>query len=272
MKTSRDPIKPDAYIALVGAYAALVLSLLDMLGLTNFQWFEKNIPKLSLTLISLVLVYVTQESRGILQSILKEIRLPLVEKLASMRRNLNPTTDAIFGGRFESMIKILDDALAEKAIQCNDVDEFRHFYKRTLEVFSKAHLCATSLPYREYFWSGDQNSKMEEAVQRFIAQGGTMKRIFFVTDEKYKSDAEVRKIIDSQIKMGVETYILDPAFVPGELLSYFVVDDDCRIAWEVTVYGNAIKRARFTMDPEATKSFHDKFDRLMGLEKTHRVT
>ncbi|MGZ3459951.1 MAG: hypothetical protein ACXU86_15770 [Archangium sp.] len=240
--------------------------------MTEFKWFEEKIPKLTLILTSLTLVYVTLESRGILQTILAETRHQLLEKIQSMRLHLNPTMDKIFGDHIESTLKILNDALVGKVIHCADLDEFRRFYKRTLEVFPRAHLCATSLPYRKYFWSGEPDkSKFESSMQEFIQGGGKMSRIFFVSREEYESDSEVRQIIHSHLAMGVETYVSDPARLPSGLIRYFVVDDERRIAWEATVHDRAITHTQFTMDPETTHSFHETFKRIIEHEHTRRL-
>lgn len=71
--------------------------------------------------------------------------------------------------------------------------------------------------------------------------------------------------------MGVSVFVSDPAGVPPELHSIFVVDEQQRIAWEATTVGNRIRDINFTVAEHVIREFRRRFDQLINLEGTRQV-
>ncbi len=82
-------------------------------------------------------------------------------------------------------------------------------------------------------------------------------------------DEEVKEILDTQRRIGVEVFVTDARYVPLYLNKLFVVDTKGRIAWEViTGSSNEIVTITATSDPEATNKYNRIFQELLELAGT----
>lgn len=266
----------EEYIFYAAAGLSGVVSLLDLLGLLDaIPWLGTRIPTITLLLVSVLLGYLTSgvvNKLDTLEASIAGLRSYIMqetaERIANLRKQLDPNLDAVFGEHISDLLASIESAVKKRTFAFHDVDLFRYFYKRTLEVYPRATFLATSLPYQRYFW---KNQPIEQAIARFIASGGRMKRIFFIGTPEELDNNEVKEILSIQCEIGVEVYIADAEAVPAHLRRFFLVEDKGRVAWEVFIGpDNRIVNIVATSDPSATRKYRRMFQELLELPETRR--
>jgi len=266
----------EEYVFYVAAGLSGLVSLLDLLGLLNaIPWLAAHIPTLTLLLVSVLLGYIASgvvSKLDILESSLLNLRSYIhqetTEKIASLRSQLDPNLDIIFGEHISDLLASIEHAVKRRTFEFHDIDLFRYFYKRTLEAYPRATFLATSLPYQKYFW---KNQPMEQAMARFITSGGKIKRVFFISCPEELDDSEVKEILSAQVELGVEVYIADARITPAHLRRFFVVETKGRIAWEVFIGpDNRIVSVVATSDSTATEKYARMYKELLELDGTRR--
>lgn len=192
-----------------------------------------------------------------------------IDRVKKLRGQLDPILEMVFGDHVSSELNGVIQAIESGKITLHSTDEFRLLYKETLRKFPKAEFCATSVPSKAYFW-GDV--AMEEAITKFIKDGGKMKRIFFLKSADDINSQEVKTIILKQLQMGVEVYITNGARIPAELNNLFLVDSQERLAWQVDIdSSHRISRVSATVKPNEIQSYVQNFDNLLNLGYTRRI-
>lgn len=266
----------EEYVFYAAAGLSGLVSLLDLLGLLDaIPWLAAHIPTLTLLLVSILLGYMTSSivnRLGVLESSVLDLRSyarqETIEKITSLRNQLDPNLDVIFGEHISDLLTNVERAVRRQTFEFHDIDLFRYFYKRTLEAYPRATFLATSLPYQKYFW---KNQPMEQAMARFISSGGKMKRVFFISRPEELDDTEVKEILSTQVGLGIETYITDARVVPAHLRRFFMVEAEGRIAWEVFIGpDNRIVRVVATSDPKETEKYARMYKELLELDSTRR--
>jgi hypothetical protein len=251
-------------------FISVVISVLDFFGLLDkIPWLGPNIPTFTFLLVGILLQYMIK-----LQSSMIDLRAfvqqDITEKISALRKHLDPNLDMIFGEHISDLLTNVEHAIKDRTFEFHDMDLFRYFYKRTLEVYPRTTFLATSLPYQRYFW---KNQPMEQAIARFINSGGKMKRIFFIANEEELNNEEVKEILSAQVKLGVDTYIVDIRMVPAQLRRFFLVEAEGKIAWEVFIGpDHRIVRIEATSDPSKTEKFNMIFQDLLKLEGTRHYS
>lgn len=266
---TRNRAERPLFIALAGLSAAV--SLLDLFGfLTQFPWLSNRIPTITLLLVSLVVVkLVIDQSRffPLIESSLTDIH---TNRLASATAHLDPRLRDVFGDYIESLLKRVEIATREKKLTYNDVYLFRHFFRRTLELYPRSRFYATSLPSSKYFWKNDYS---EQAIANFIAHGGQMERVFFLSRSIPQLGKEERDILLTQCEMGVAVYVSKTNAIPKKLRRLFAVEANNLIGWEVfTGPTGEIDKITATSDQSELELFKHVFDELKQLTVTHRIT
>ena len=270
------------FICLTVVFTGAV-SILDLFDLLNEITFIKaRIPTITLLLVSTsvlgLVVYVTSVLSRKLDSI-EDSMLSLqsyvhqdtIERVKSLRRQIEPNLEAVFGNLISDSLNNIVQALKEHRVRFNDVELFRYLYKVTLEKYPNAMFMATSLPYEKYFW---RDRPMEEAIERFIDKGGVMKRIFFLKSMDELGTEEVAQIISTQCSIGVEVYVAVKSKIPRELRRFFVVDEGRQFAWELEVdqdRDNEVTQITATTNQKDIDDYIVSFNRLLGSKETQRL-
>ncbi|HEX5734443.1 MAG TPA: hypothetical protein VF131_16525 [Blastocatellia bacterium] len=186
--------------------------------------------------------------------ILTDIQL---EQFAHLKEQLNPQLNKVFLEFISDWIDKVHTAAKRQEIilEGDDVDLFRHFYRRTLQAFPESRFLATSLPSREYFWK--ENQIINQAITKFIKEGaGAMERIFYWDKEV---DAEISDeeadVIEEQVSMGVEVFVVYDSSVYRHLKRYFVTEEKGAIAWEVIAHIREITKVVATSDRNKTDGY-----------------
>lgn len=253
-----------------------LVSVLDLFGLLDSEsTIKARIPTVTLLLISGLIGYITWMGSRVdsigssMLTIQAHINQDTIEKIKSLRSQLDKNLEIIYGDMISDSISNFELALKERTIHFNDLELFRYLYKRTLERFPRATFLATSLPYERFFW---KNQMMEEAIRKFIDDGGAMKRIFFVRNKEELGDEEVSHIIAAQCALGVEVYVTVKDKIPRKLRRIFVVDQERRIAWEVTVdQDSEITEVTATSNPLFIDEYVQCFESLIGSSSTNKM-
>jgi hypothetical protein len=191
---------------------------------------------------------------GKIGSILTDIQL---EQFAHLKEQLSPQLNKVFLEFISDWIDKVHAAAKRQEIvlEGDDVDLFRHFYRRTLQAFPDSRFLATSLPSREYFWK--ENQIFNQAMTKFIKEGtGSIERIFFLDR---KPDAEISdeqaEVIEEQLNMGVIVSVVYDPSVHIRLKRYFVTEDKGSIAWEVFAHLREIHKVVATSDRRLTEEY-----------------
>lgn len=276
-RTLLDKLK---IIGLFFIYATVFLSglvsFLDLFGLLDsVPIIKSRIPTLTLLLISGLIGYVTllgsrvDSIESSMLTLQAHINQDTIEKIKSLRNQLDKNLEIIYGDMISDSISNFERALRERTIHFNDLELFRYLYKRTLEKYPRATFLATSLPYERFFW---RNQMMEDAIRNFIDDGGTMKRIFFIKNLEELNDEEVSQVIAAQCGIGVEVYVTVKDKIPRNLRRIFVVDQEKRIAWEVTVdQDSEITEVTATSNTLFIDEYIQCFETLIGSTSTNKM-
>ena len=205
---------------------------------------------------------------GKIGDILTDIQL---EQFARLKEQLSPQLNKVFLEFISEWIDKVHLAAKRQEIilEGDDVDLFRHFYRRTLQAFPASRFLATSLPSREYFWKGNQI--FNQAMTKFIKEGaGSIERIFFL-DRKHDAEIsdEQAEVIEEQIDMGVVVFVVYSPTVHIRLKRYFVTEDKGAIAWEVFAHLQEINKVVASANREITGEYKKIYDELK--ERAYKV-
>jgi hypothetical protein len=271
----RRSIEIEIYVLYASASLSALIAVLDVFGLLDrlgFPALASRVPIVTLLLLSLACgtiagIWRRQEvAEQLIRELLTAWRSDTVERIAALRRQISPSLEAVFGDQISEMLVSLTSAINDQRIDLYDLDLFRFFYKRTLEAFPHATFLATSLPYQRYFW---RNPPIEDAIARFVADGGKMQRIFLIYDPAELRKSEVKEVMQRQVETGVDVYISDARKIPTNLRRLFVVEEEGRIAWEVNIGPDSrINRVIATSDPASIASYQRTFKELFELAET----
>ena len=268
----------ELYLLYVATGTSGLISLLDLFGLLDHvPWLHQHILNLTLLLVCLTLGYITSgvtEKLENLETLFHEMRTRVeqdaIANIISLRKQLDPNLEVVFGDHVSELLVSIEKALNEKRVQFHDVDLHRYFFKKTFEAYPRATFLATSLPYEKFFW---KNKPMEQAMARFIAKGGKIRRIFFIKHQDELDSQEVKDILTTQCNMGIEVFITDAMHVPSHLTRFFLVDAKGRIAWESFVGADErITNFIATSSSEPIKNYLRMFNELLALSGTERYT
>lgn len=232
----------EEYIFYAAAGLSGLVSLLDLLGILDaIPWLAAHIPTLTLLLVSVLLGYLTSgvvSKFGALEALVVDlqsyVRQEAVEKVTSLRKQLDPNLEVVFGDHISDLLHNIERAIKRRTFEFHDIDLFRYFYKQTLEAYPHATFQATSLAYQRYFW---KNHPIEQAIARFIAGGGKMERVFLINSPEELNSEEVKEILSTQCAIGVKVYIADIRAVPVHLRRFFLVETEgrllfCQLVWQ----------------------------------------
>jgi hypothetical protein len=287
-----NPTLPDKskiigrFFIYVTMFVSGLVSFLDLFGLLESVEFIKS-RQLTLTLliISGLVVYLTSLGRKLddiesslvikidaiessMHTLQAHVNQDTIEKVKSLRHQLDKNLEVIYGDMISDSLNNIERALKERTIKFNDLELFRYLYKRTLEKYPRATFLATSLPYKRFFW---RNPMMEDAIKKFIEDGGTMQRIFFVKSLEELKQEEVKQVIADQCKIGVEVFVTIKDKIPPHLRRIFVVDQEKRIAWEVNVdQDSEIIEVKATTNSVFINEYLRCFETLIGSNSTNR--
>lgn len=270
--------KIELYVLYIATSISGLISLFDLFGfLDEISWLHQRILTLTLLMVCLTLGHIISgvtEKLDAIETLFLDMRtrieLDTIAKIISLRKQLDPNLEIVFGEHVSELLTNVEKALKEQQIQFHDVDLHRYFFKRTLNAYSRAVFFATSLPYERFFW---KNKPMEQAMTNFIARGGKIRRIFFIKNQEELNIQEVRDILYIQYNTGIEVFITDATHVPSHLKRFFLVEAKGRIAWESFIGpGERINNIIATSSPESIKNYLRLFDELLALSGTHRYT
>jgi hypothetical protein len=254
------------------AFAASgIISLLDLFGLLDGVAFIKSrIPTLTLLLMSLTLGSLILERRKSLVKI-HEALLDLEHNtFRGLLEHIDPPLKKVFSPHIDDLLAHSELAISGQKIQLSGIDNFRYYYRRTLEEFPKATFLATSLPNSKYFW---KNPDTEQAIENFINKGGKMKRIFYCTRPFDDLDDEALHIIQKQINMKVEVYVTSARNVPQYFRGrFFLTEEHGAIAWEVAL-GSEGEIINFTATTrqDDTNQYVATFKEILKMPTTQKV-
>lgn len=265
-------------------FAVFAIGALELTPLADEPWLVKHVAGLTLVVMGLVLelAIIHLERLDTVESELDEVRadrlsrieaairdlssgLDPLEKLKALKANLDPKISHVLGAymneHFETVVRIFTN----QSFDLSDLNKFSNFYRATLETYDKAQIYATSIPLARFFWRG---SEVERAIQKFIENGGKMKRIFFLDNAAQINDLEVSYILRRQSEMGVDVHTVVLDKVPRGWKEYcFLVDSEQRIGWKLfPTREGTIASCEATWDRNQTKQLIDLFHELERLE------
>jgi hypothetical protein len=250
--------------------AGLALGLADAAGVLGKSWLT-NHPGVMLSVLSLLLGFTSvmektaNDTKARVEDLVIHQGKADLERLRSVTSRLDPSLQRVFSEHVEGLLAKLLQALENRTVKVDGLD-FGYFYRKSLEGNPGCHFMATALPYKRYFW---KSQPALDAIAKFIANRGTMTRIFFLESEEELCNDEVIEVLSSQARIGVEVYTL--CEVPPRLQKYFMVAKDRSIAWETFIgTGQELVSATVTSQPDRTLEYLRDFDQLMNLPVTKR--
>ena len=272
---SRWWLEIDVYVLYAVALLSGLIAIADLFGFLDrvgLPALAERVPILTLLVLSLVSELMPQIRRRLdnneqrTRELISSIQAETTERILALRKQINPSLEAVFGDQITDLLTKLTDAVRDQRFTVYDVDLFRYFFKRTLEAFPHGTFLASSLPYQKYFW---KNPPMEEAMARFIVGGGKMKRVFFIYNTEELNKSEVKEILRSQVGMGVEVYITYAKNIPTHLRRLAMLETEERIAWEVHIGPDGrITSVVATSDPEPIAVYRRMYRELFELAET----
>lgn len=217
---------------------AVVSLVVSLGGVFNFFHLipTNQVPMLLLALLSM--------SLGTLATILNrcnEIRQKLeyllskaeLEQMKAIMAQINPDLRKVLGDRFfANMFHTLQTAMQESKVQVNDSNSFRLNFKHMLKAYPTATFLSTSSLATSYLW---HEKDMQEALARFIRDGGRIKQIFFVHSLEEAAKPEMQVTFTLLKEIGITVRIVNSMHVPASLKQYFVVESRGKIGWDVSL-------------------------------------
>lgn len=131
---------------------------------------------------------------------------------------------------FIDILEFFQTAVKESRVQLNDATRFRFYFIRTLQSYPKSTFLSTA----SYLW---RDSTIEEALARFIQNGGKIEQVLFVKNVQELSSSPIQELIARLKKLGVgiQVHIVNGTTTPGDLKKIFVVESKGKVAWEIHV-------------------------------------
>ncbi len=275
MKNSRFSIKEIINLSL--SIIAILIALNSFFGLFEFWGIVEKIPALILALIGVLIINSTFERKNELKKIdAKTDKIISItsgdnlKKLEHITQDIPPLLSHIFKDYIDDYHNFFKEAIESETIEFSDLERFKSSYIRTLKYKQSkgTTFYATSLPYKRYFWINNEDiTPMIKAMAEFTeSQKGNFERIFFLKENDL-NDPEVIEVLNTQVDLGIITYIIDSDKVPSNLQKYFVVDEFDELAWEVTIdTKQRINSTKFTTSMSKIKKFKSDYSALKDLD------
>jgi SAM-dependent methyltransferase len=219
------------WVATVAGAASILIGLLSVFDVPGFAWFRQ---KDYLTVLVVILTgFILEALAWIILRVAKldaYVRSGIVAQIDQARRDIDPRLKKLVGGEISKFFDRVQKLLTENTFELNDVEDFRSFYLKTLQAYAGRTFYATSIPSTKFFWRDDE---VEKAIAKFTAEGGKMKRIFFVNSPEHFDAPEVQKIMFRQDEVGVDVWYVNIKDIAPDLSRVYMVEEEGEIAWEV---------------------------------------
>jgi len=217
------------------AIVSLVVSLGDVFNF--FHLIPANqVPMLILVLLSMglgtlvAILNKCNETANKMEHLLSKAEL---EQMEAIIAQINPDLRKVLGDSFfAGMFHTLQTAMQESKVQVNDSNSFRLNFKHMLRAYPTATFLSTSSLATSYLWN---EKDMQEALARFIRDGGRIKQIFFVHGPEEAAKPSMHVTLDLLKGIGITVRIVDSTHVPANLKQYFIVESRRKIGWDVSV-------------------------------------
>ena len=128
---------------------------------------------------------------------------------------------------FAHMGSLLQMAIEERRVE---VDDFAFYFKQLLRAYPQATFLSTSSLSISHLWI---NRDVEQALTGFIQAGGRVKQLFFVQSLEDEASVEMRVALGYLKKIGMCVQVVGSAEHLCDPGTFFFVDSDKRIAWEI---------------------------------------
>jgi len=266
----------ERWLVAATAGIAAAISLADLFDvLDQVPWITDHLPALTVLLVAGLLWQVGTAHAGRLEALEQEVhastklvRADIVARLSTVRAELDWRLDAIFGEHLSSLGGALQSAVTNREVVLTDVEAFRYFYRRALKAFPDGEIFATSLPLKQYFWSSRETSA---EMERFVAGGGRMTRLFFVTDDEQLSSPETREILSQQQTAGIDVLVARTSDLPIRLVCLFALDIRNGYAWEIGVTAEGqISKVEATVDAERVRYYAQLKEQILNSGRVRR--
>ncbi len=260
------------------SFLSVTISLLGMFGLlAKNSWIIERIPLITLLLLSGLLAYAAsglshrfEEVEDCLKELKSHANRQSIDNLAGLRSQMDKNLEIIFGDHFADLLSKIEQVLRKQTIELHDLDEFLFYYKSALEKYPRTTFYATSLPYSEYMW---KSKGLEGRIHKFVEHGGKMVRVFFLDKMEELEDSSITRVLDRHCNIGSEVYVADSRRTPHGLSSYFVVESEGHISWEVIVNPRReIVKVIVSSNPAITDKYLKLFKKIVSLDSTRRYT
>ncbi len=128
------------------------------------------------------------------------------------------------------------------------------------EMQDKLELLSTSSLATSYLWN---EKDMEDALARFIHEGGKIKQIFFVRSPEEAASPEMQVTLDLLKKIGITIRIVNSTRIPANLKQYFIVEARRKIGWDIPVNDQGhVGLSVITANPAVTANYCKIFETL----------
>lgn len=245
------------------AVISLVVSLGGMFNLFHFVP-ANQVPMLILALLSMdlgtlaIILNKSNEIQNKLENLLSKAEM---EQMKAIITQISPDLRKVLGDAFfANMFHTLQMAMKDSKVQVNDSSSFRLNFKRMLKAYPNATFLSTSSLATSYLWN---EKDMEEALARFIREGGRIKQIFFVRGPEEAAKPEVEITLALLKKIGIDVRIVDRLRIPADLKQYFIVESRRKVGWDISVNDQGHGgMSVITAAPTTTSKYHKTFETL----------
>jgi SAM-dependent methyltransferase len=280
----------DRVTYLIIAVVSAGVAVLHVFGLLSVPVLAERLPELTLLVAALTLTFlavttehhmqrsdqdlarlrnrIVSDSAAIgarLDELSQLVRQAGVTELPKLIEEVDPTLLAIFRRYLENVFETPPRLLNERRFQLEDIESYPSYHRQALEANPGVTMHATSLPYGKFFW---HNAFIQQATEKFVRDGGTIRRIFFVQgDHDLRVSSEVRDILRWQHDGGVEVYVIDVDHLPPSYRRFVLVDaTHRRFGWEAhRGADDRIIRIEVTAHSEDIRAYLKLFDDLLAM-------
>lgn len=260
--------KISTSVSVVLASLALLVGILKVFSLLETPFIEERIPSMTLIIVSSLVISLFFEHKARLDELCSRMEELQEGRFESLQRQVDPRLNKVFGHLVHDAFSNALSAARNQEISFTDMRIFPIYYREALLEFRGGTFLAVSLATDRY-WA--HLAGMTEPINRFIQNGGTMRRIFLVEDEQNLSDEESR-YVTQQANLGVECYLVRRSSLDLDDQRFFLVDQAGSIGWTVQLNPHGeISKVTATSREDRIRELLRAFDHHLLMAVEYRV-
>jgi len=185
---------------------------------------------------------------------------------------MNLTKEKIFKNQIKNALFTLNETLINNRLTIYDIDEYKRYLIEIFEIYDKSEFYAVSIPDINYFWKGSElESLLELKMKLFLENGGKITRIFILKENDLNNNLVI-KILNHQIKLNINVYVINESKIPFKLRSLIFIEKNKLIAAKAPLIANKEIEILITKNEDDLNSIFENFKQIMNIDGIQKYT